>query len=195
MPARSEVRPATAADREPVVATVVGAFDRDPAFRYFFDADRFAEQAAAFAGALFDRRLARDAVWVVDDGDAVAMWEPPDDTAEPPGAPGDDDVDVLPDAVRARLGAWDAAVHHLMPQEPHWYLGILATHPRRAGEGLGRQVVAPGLTAVAAAGSTAWLETATATNVAMYVRRGWEVSGSAEVAGVTATVLRYRPPA
>ncbi len=167
-----------------MVATVVAAFDRDPAFRLFFDAGAFAEQAAAFAGALFDRRVARDAVWVVDDGAAVAMWEPP-------GGPADDDVDVLPDAARARLHGWDTAVHHLLPTQPHWYLGILATHPRRAGEGLGRLVVAPGLAAAREAGLDAWLETATPANVAMYTRRGWVVTGAVQVAGATATVLRY----
>jgi GNAT superfamily N-acetyltransferase len=191
VPARSEPRPATPADRARVVDTVVAAFDRDPAFRFFFDADGFGDQAAAFVGALFDRRVTRDAVWVLDDGDAVAAWEPPPGAGEPPGLATDADLGLLPEPVRARLDAWDAAVHPLLPSGPHWYLGILATHPRRAGEGLGRVVVEPGLAAARAAGLEAWLETATAANVAMYERRGWRVRGSAEVAGVTATVLSH----
>lgn len=184
MPAQSErVRLATPADRAPVVATVVAAFEHDPAFRLFFAADAFTEQAALFVGALFDRRVARQAVWVVDDGAGVAMWEPP-------GGPTDDDVDVLPDDARARLGAWDSAVHHLMPTEPHWYLGILATHPSHAGQGLAKLAAAPGLATATGAGLSCWLETATAANVAMYERRGWTVVGAVEVDGVTCTVMR-----
>ncbi|MHA3703413.1 N-acetyltransferase [Jatrophihabitans sp. YIM 134969] len=190
MPARSEVRLATAADRDVVVATVVAAFDRDPAFRYFFS-DDFVAQATLFAGGLFDRRVGRGAVWVAADGDAVAMWEPPRDAAEPPGDPDDDDLDVLDPAARVRLDAWDRAVHHLMPTGTHWYLGILATHPRRAGEGWGRVVVGPGLAAARADGLPAYLETATAANVAMYTRRGWTVVDAVAIAGITATVMRH----
>src|SRR4051794_6097136 len=52
------IRAAIPADRERVVESVVAAFDQDPAFRYFFaDASTFAEQAAAFAAYLFDKRV------------------------------------------------------------------------------------------------------------------------------------------
>jgi GNAT superfamily N-acetyltransferase len=190
VPAASEVRLAARADRTAVVATVVAAFDRDPAFRFFFDDDDFAAQASAFAAALFDRRVARGGVWVVDDGDAVAMWDPPAAADDATPAEGDD-VEALPESARARLHVYDTAVHALMPTEPHWYLGILASHPRRTGEGLGRAVVQPGLAAARADGRPAYLETSTAANVAMYTRRGWTVGDVVQVEGMTVTVLRH----
>lgn len=189
MPAPSDARRATPADHDRVVTTVVEAFHRDPAFRWFFNADGFGEQAAAFAGALFDRRVAREAVWVVDGGAAVAMWEPPGADWTDHGA-----LDALPVGVRRRLVAWDEAIAPLLPTGDLWYLGVLATSPSRVGEGLGRRAAAPGLAAAAAAGLDAWLETSSAANVAMYRRRGWELVGAVEVAGVTASVLR-RPAA
>ena len=183
MPARSEARPATAADHDRVVDTVVAAFDRDPGFRWFFaDPTTFTVHATAFVDALLRPRLAAGGVWVVDDGAAVAMWERP-------GA-GPADLDrVLPPAVHDRLRRWEDAAHRFLPSSPHWYLGILATHPARSGEGLGRRAAAPGIEQARAEGLSCWLETASPANVAMYERRGWTVAGAVDVDGVTCTVL------
>ena len=79
-----EALPAGHEDRELVVATVVAAFDRDPAFRYFFDDADFAAQAATFAGYLFDKRVSRNTVWMVGKAFAVSLWDGPD--AEDPHA-------------------------------------------------------------------------------------------------------------
>ena len=185
MPAASErVRLATPADRDAVVATVVAAFTADPAFRLFFpDPDTFDDHATAFVDAVFRPRLAAEAVWLVDDGAAVALWEPP-------GAAGGSVENAVPPDTYARLQRWDRAAHRFIPDEPHWYLGILATHPSHAGQGLARLAAAPGLALAAAAGLTCWLETATAANAAMYERRGWTTVGAVDVDGVTCTVMR-----
>lgn len=186
MPAASDrVRPATAADHDAVVTTVVAAFAQDPAFRWFFpDPATFDERATAFVTAVLRPRLAADAVWVVGDGAAVALWEPP-------GAGGGGSVEnAVPADTYARLQQWERAAHRFIPDEPHWYLGILATHPAHAGQGLAKLAAAPGLARATEAGLTCWLETATATNVAMYRRRGWTTVGAVEVDGVTCTVMR-----
>jgi hypothetical protein len=62
-----------------------------------------------------------------------------------------------------------------IPAGPHWYLGVLATHPSRAGQRWGRAVMAPGLARAAEDGLPAYLETATRTNVELYQRAGWDV--------------------
>ncbi|GLX99927.1 GNAT family N-acetyltransferase [Actinoplanes sp. NBRC 101535] len=69
---------ATPADRERVLGTLVPAFVEDPVLRYMFpdDAD-YPVQAAAFFGHLFDKRVGRRAIWIVDGGSSVAIWEPP----------------------------------------------------------------------------------------------------------------------
>lgn len=180
-PAR--VRLATAADHDAVLTTVVAAFADDPAFRWFFpDPEHFEEQATAFVDAVLRPRLATQTVWVVDDGAAVAMWEPP-------GAPGASVEGVVPPDTYQRLRRWDRAAHRFIPDVPLWYLGILATHPSHAGAGLAKLAAAPGRARAAADGSTCWLETASARNVAMYERRGWTTAGSVDVDGVTCTVM------
>ena len=89
------------------------------------------------------------------------------------------------------MDTWDATVHHLLPPTPHWYLGVLATDPAHAGRRWGRAVMEHGLARAAAEGLPAYLETATESNVDLYRRSGWEVTGTEVVGPVTAHVMRH----
>jgi GNAT superfamily N-acetyltransferase len=181
-----DVVQATPADRERVVDTVVAAFRADPAFQYFFpDAAAYDDQAAAFAGHLFDRRVGRGTVWVVEGGAAVTMWDAPgEDPADPVST-----LDVPPE-VRARLEHFDAIVGTALPSAPFWYLGVVATHPDHAGRRWGRSLMATGLDRAAAAGLPAYLETANPRNVDRYRAGGWEVVASVN-AGLPVWVMRH----
>ncbi|GIF08272.1 GNAT family N-acetyltransferase [Actinoplanes siamensis] len=170
----TEIALATPADRTKVLASLVPAFENDPVLRHLFpDDDTYPEHAAAFFGGLFDKRVGRDAIWIAEGGNAVAIWEPPAD-GTPPAAPGRG----LPADVEKRIDAYDHAVHALLPDGPYWYLGVLGTHPDHRGRRLGHAVMAEGLRRAAAAGLPAILETSTEGNVAMYQRAGWEVVAS-----------------
>jgi GNAT superfamily N-acetyltransferase len=179
-----EVRTATVGDRERILATVLAAFVSDPAFRYFFPTEEsYADEAPLFVGDLLDQRLGFGTVWVVDDAASVAMWNPPASAEH--GLPR-----ALSRRTAARIGRFDTAVRALLPAEPHWYLGILATHPERTGRGLGRLAMAPGLERARVEGRTSCLETVTDVNVRIYQRYGWRVTATTEVAGVTVRVLQ-----
>ncbi|MEM9519676.1 MAG: GNAT family N-acetyltransferase [Actinomycetota bacterium] len=184
-----DIRLAQPADREQLVTTVVAAFDHDPAFRAFFGPDpTFDELAPRFVTALLDRRIATQTVWMTDDGDALAMWDPPAGTVDAPPS-----TLTLPPDAQARLDHYDTLVHAAMPAAPHWYLGILASHPSRRGEGLARQVAQPALTIAHDAGMPAVLETTNPDNVAMYERSGWSVAARLDdIIGLTVWILTRR---
>jgi GNAT superfamily N-acetyltransferase len=173
---------ATEVDREGVVDTVVAAFANDPAFAYFFGDDPDARRT--FAEYLFDLRANTASVWQIDGGASVAMWDPPS-RPDGSGLP-----DSLPTAARQRLRGYDKAVHGMFPKSPFWYLGVLATHPLHAGRRLGRAVMQPGLDRARADGVPAYLETATAGNVALYERSGWQVTQQLSVDGLDVWILR-----
>lgn len=178
--------------RERVIDTVVAAFVSDPAFRFFFTDDAtFNHEAAAFAGYLFDRRVNRGTVWVVEGGAAVAMWDPPrsDDRAAENGH-GYSGPD-LPAATLERLKRYDAVVGAALPATPHWYLGILATHPHHTGRGWGRLAMTAGLDHAVEAGLPAYLETTNERNVELYQRAGWRLTGSAAVDDLPIWVMRH----
>ena len=182
-----ETRLATPDDLIPLARTVTVAFDRDPAFRAFFDGPRFEELAEAFAIDLLARRIETDSVWTNPDRSAVAMWDPPVGPDPRPVS-----SLVLPDDARRRLDDYDARVHGAITTEPHWYLGVLASRPEHRGKGLARLVAEPGLAAASAGGVPAVLETTNQANVAMYERSGWSVTAELhDVIGLQVWVMEY----
>ncbi|MFL6099809.1 MAG: GNAT family N-acetyltransferase [Actinomycetales bacterium] len=179
-----DVRVATSADREAIVDTVLAAFVADPAFRYFFPTDAsYAEETRLFVGELLDQRLAFGTVWVVEDGAAVSMWNPPGPThaALPAG---------LSAETAGRINRFDAQVRDLMPADPHWYLGIVATHPDHGGRGWGRLAMEPGLERSRTDGRPAYLETVTAVNVGIYERYGWRLAATTQVDQIEVRIMR-----
>jgi GNAT superfamily N-acetyltransferase len=171
-----EITPATPADRDRVVDTVVAAFHADPAFRFFFpDEDSYPAYAAQFTGYLFDRRVRLGTVWVALDGAVAALWDPPANEAAADAPPGNGVAASLPADVLERINRYDSAVHGMLPDEPHWYLGVLATRPDHAGRRFGRRLMAAGVTTAHAEGLPACLETTNPGNVELYRREGWEV--------------------
>jgi ribosomal protein S18 acetylase RimI-like enzyme len=187
--------PATVAGptvRDRAVDTVVRAFVADPAFRYFFPDDAtYADDATAFAGWLFDRRVRFGTVWVAAHGAAVAMWESPRPPAA--GAEGPEPQLTLGGDGRQRLDRYEHAVSALLPAQPYWYLGVLATAPQHSGRGLGRAVMRAGLERASADGVPSVLETTNPDNLPLYEHLGWTARASTLVDGMTIWVLTHPP--
>ncbi|MEH0986402.1 GNAT family N-acetyltransferase [Micromonospora sp. CPCC 205556] len=168
-----EITTATPADRPRVIASLVAAFTKDPVLRYLFpDEVTYPLHAAAFFGHLFDKRVHKGTVWTIERGASVALWEPP---AADNQSPGNDLAAQLPTDALARVHAYDEAVHSALPAAPFWYLGVLGTHPDKAGRRWGHAVMRAGLRRAAADGLPAVLETSNTANVELYRRAGWQV--------------------
>lgn len=178
---RPIARPATREDREVAVLSIVRAFEADPLVRWFFpDDETYVQRASTFFGLLFDGRVDDGNVHVAGDGAAVAMWDPPgggsiaeaeldlrwDDEFEPGAGPGE----------RERLEAYEAAADAMMPPDPSWYLGVLATDPDRQRQGLASAAIAPVLERADHDRATTFLETGAPENLAFYARAGFEVT-------------------
>jgi GNAT superfamily N-acetyltransferase len=123
-------------------------------------------------------------VRIIDGGAAVAMWDPPKGHFGTPAPP-----DLPPDVLR-RIALYDEAIDDVFPSTPYWYLGVLAAHPDRAGQGLGRAVMAEGVQRAAAERVPAYLETTNERNVDLYERAGWEVVAVIPVEELDIRVMR-----
>jgi ribosomal protein S18 acetylase RimI-like enzyme len=166
-----EITFATPADRERVLDTLVAAFSADPVLRHLFpDDDTYPRYAAVFFGRLFDKRVGDGTVWTIGAGRSVAMWDGPKASDAPAGS-----LDDLPADARARVDAYNAAVHDALPDEPYWYLGVLGTHPDHRGRRYGQALLADGLRRAAGDGLPALLETSNPGNVGVYRAAGFEV--------------------
>jgi GNAT superfamily N-acetyltransferase len=138
--------------------------------------DEYERIAPKFAGALFDLRVFSGDVWVSDDLASVAMWDRPS---------GGEDRPQRAERVWAhyraiageqpyeRLLAYNDALAAATPGDRYWYLGVLATHPTRQGEGLATAVLEPVLGEADRGSIACCLETATEANRRFYERRGF----------------------
>ena len=176
-PRQPDVRRLEPAERDAALTSTVAAFATDPLLRWVWpEDDRYEACAPRFFGLLLDLRRAGGEVWAAQGGAAVAMWDPPGGLYT---RPEQDPWPALQAGFTARerdsWGKYERLAGE-RTDEPHWYLGVLATHPDRQGTGLAAAVVAPVLAACDRSRVDAWLETATEANVAYYRRFGFEVA-------------------
>jgi GNAT superfamily N-acetyltransferase len=189
----SDVRIATADDRASVVTAAVAAFANDPALRHFFPDERYPQQATAFFGYLFDKRVGHRSVWVTAGCEAVAMWSPPADSISLEDHERASESYAAMEGVVGteaahRLRAYNDLVDEHLPSDgAHWYLGVLATDPDHAGMGYGAALMNAGLNH---ANNTAFLETTNPANVGYYERNGWTVTASLTTDALPIWVLR-----
>jgi GNAT superfamily N-acetyltransferase len=191
------VRRAVPGDRSRAVRTATRAFADDPLVLWFL-ADRYDDAAPVFFGTLFDMRVDDGEVWVTDDAVSIAQWNPPG------GLRGDaaarDELwraaaPVFGQAALGRFMTWDHLARPLLPAQPYWYLGILATHPDWQRQGLARAVLHPVGARADAAGEPMFLETATLEDVAYYTRFGFTVTAEVDMPDAGPRVwLMWRDP-
>jgi ribosomal protein S18 acetylase RimI-like enzyme len=161
----------------------------------FPDDATYEDLATIFMGFQFDARIAVGEVWCTDDVATVAMWDKPAASASPrDSALWDGMVKQLPEETQLRLEHLGGAVGQHNLEEPHWYLGILATHPDWQRQGLGRAVLAPVLERGDADGITCVLLTESPENVAFYRAIGFDVHAEPDIPGGPPVWVMHRPP-
>ena len=177
------VRRATHAEIPNLAAVLARAFVRDPFFSYLAGeaSERTQRMRDGWSGILRHASADLSETWTTDERAGVALWIPPDRRAS-----------SLLDSLRlipalARLTGWrrlrdaSAAIEVLEERRkahaptPHYYLSALGVEPELQGTGIGSALIAPTLAAADAAGVPAYLETATARNVLLYERHGFDV--------------------
>ena len=170
------------------------SFVDDPLMRWFFpDGDARPHACAALFGLFAEQYLATGRVDVVRRVRpvAVAMWRSPDTTAEQPESlptPAGLMTALLGTGRAADLGAAMRVIGELRPPEPYAYLHLLGVDPGARRQGLGEEVLEPGLAAARSAGLTACLETMNPANVPFYEAHGFVVRHETALAGGGPTV-------
>lgn len=178
-----EVRRARPDDIRELAAVLASAFVRDPFFGWLAGeaSERNQRMREGWTGILRFASAGLSETWTTDDRAGVAIWIPPGRAASSPL----DALRLTP--ALARMTTWRrlreaaAAVEELERHrrrhvpEPHWYLSALGVDPARQGEGIGSALIGPVLAAADAGSAPAYLETATARNVLLYERHGFDV--------------------
>lgn len=156
------------------------AFADDPVMRWLYPDDEsyLATGGEVLRGAMTGW-LDHDEVWCTDDVSALAVWIPPgrpEPTTEP-----DPPVAAPSPELLERFEIIGPLMAANTPEEPHWYLQLLATHPDWQRQGLGVGLMNVMFERADREGLTCHLETETFVNVAYYRRYGFEVHGEFDV--------------
>lgn len=187
-----QIRRATTDDVRTASTTAMRAFVDDPVMRFLYPEDEvyLAPDGAVFHPAMTGW-IALGEVWCTDDAAAVAVWIPPgrpevpfpdDPSAEPPSA----------DRLERFAAVGEAMAEHT-PEEDHWYLHLLATHPDWQRRGLGNALMEVVFERARHDGLPCYLETETIENVAYYRARGFEVRSEWDVRNGPHMWGMYRP--
>ena len=176
------IRVATPRDLDRATETIALAFATDPVWSVALASpDGRTDHLATYWRIFVEAAQVQDGVWLLDDGAAVSVWIPP----------GGHELDG---AASARLDAFNRAIFgsagaaeledlferfeaNHPRSDPHAYLSLLATHPRRRGEGIGQALLADNLGRWDADGVPAYLESTNPANDHRYERLGFQRVG------------------
>jgi GNAT superfamily N-acetyltransferase len=118
------------------------------------------------------------------EADGVAVWIPPHQQEAWELHPWNQPRihEVAEDGGRRYAEFWDWVATH-EPTEPSWQLDTVAVKPERQGRGIGRKLIEAGMARARADGTSAFLSTGTAANLAIYGRCGFRVYDEADAPG------------
>jgi len=168
-----QVRQATASDIESAVRTLARAFEDYPTTRMGLDPDDYLTRLAQYQRLfLTEIGLAHGRVWVTDDVGAVAVWTTPLTPADA-FAPHAEEFQRIAGSRAALASEYEQAMGLFRPREPIWFLALLGVDPDLQHHGLGRAVIAPGLSAADQDNSPAFLETQEPANLPFYESLGF----------------------
>ena len=164
----------------PAMAEVLrDAFLDDPVFTWMVpDAEARRGGLVQFMGASVDLSMRRGHAYSTDDGQAVALWSPPEiELYDGPGMEPIEDFfrDVIADRADLVLTSM-LELNALHPPEPHFYLGVIGTRPSAQGKGHGAALLKTVLDRCDATGTGAYLESSSIRNVPFYERHGFRVT-------------------
>jgi ribosomal protein S18 acetylase RimI-like enzyme len=189
-----QVRSASPAERESVLATIVLAFSTDPMARWVWpDAPTYhssmPEFTIAFGGAAFDHGSAH----LSGNFAAAALWLPPG--IEPDRERmGEISAASSSPRVLEEIGCLMERVATMEPSEPHWYLPLIGVDPAHQGQGHGSALLAHAAERFDREGALAVLESSNPRNIALYQRHGFRVLGEAQYGSSPKIVPMVREP-
>jgi GNAT superfamily N-acetyltransferase len=196
-------RAATGDDVEAVTETITLAFLHDPVWGpALARVDGTTSHHIGFWRCYVEGALRYSTVFMTDDASAVAVWTPPGGTemseAQEAEARSIITAGLEPAAAKALFTLWERFDRSHPHDDPHAYLGLLATHPASRGQGIGQTLLAENLRDWDAQGVPAYLESTNPVNDHRYARAGFlPIGGFSAVldsARVT-TMWRAVPPA
>lgn len=169
-------------DRDKTLDTLLLGFSTDPLGRWFSaDASTYLQSRVAF-NAFAGRAIDFSSAFASSNFEGVSCWLPPGE--EPDEETLMSELQRLCDAtiIDEVMQVFEAmSTYH--PQEPCWYLPMIAVDPNYQGMGIGAQLMKHALAMIDEQHAPAYLESSNQKNVSLYERHGFEQMGQIQIGG------------
>ena len=175
-----EIFTAKAENRDKVIHSIIIGFSADPLTRWFWpDAASYLLSGPGF-DAFGGRSIDCGTAFTTEHYEGVALWMPP-------GVKPDEErmVPILEATVPKEILEDVFKVFEVMdgyhPEDPCWYLPLIAVDPFYQGNGYGSQLMKHALSRVDEDGLPAYLESSNPRNISLYERHGFEIMGQIQI--------------
>ncbi|WP_298017112.1 N-acetyltransferase [uncultured Parasphingopyxis sp.] len=169
------VETAAADARDAALSTITLGFASDPFMRWLWpDGETYLKAMQSFIPAYGGKAFGEGTAIATTGCHAAALWLPP-------GVETDDEameeiiLGTIDPGIGAAMGAVMEEAEHHHPDEPIWYLTMIAADPAHINRGLGGALMRHMLERIDAAGETAYLESSNPKNISLYQRHGFEI--------------------
>jgi len=174
---QATVRVAGPLDERAAIRIVQMGFSTDPIARWVYpDAETYLSLFPEFIRAFAGGAIAAGSAYLTRDNGGAALWLPP-------GVESNEEevLDVVRTTVAPELQKDVFDVMEQMgsfhPEEPHWYLPMIAVDPIRQGRGTGSTLMKFALERCDDDDLPAYLESSNPRNITLYQRFGFEIIG------------------
>ena len=169
------IRVAQESERGRVVAALVAGFMSDPVARWCWpESDSYLKNMPRFVNAYGGKAFDNGSAWVDEAIFGGALWLPPGEHPDEEELVGVV-TSSLSDTKQGHLFAALEELGSYHPEEPHWFLPLIAVDPIRQGRGLGSELMRHAVTRCDESGTRAYLESSNPRNISLYERHGFEV--------------------
>jgi ribosomal protein S18 acetylase RimI-like enzyme len=175
------IKAATKADEAAVVDVITIAFSTDPMVRWLWrDPHQYLVHMPALVRAFGGKAIDSGSAYYIDGYAAAALWLPPEVHAEKDELRSLVRNDIAEEQ-REELLAVFKQMGSYHPQEPHWYLPLIGVDPTSQGRGYGSALMSHALLPCDRDHTLAYLESSNPRNLSLYIRHGFEITGTIQV--------------
>jgi ribosomal protein S18 acetylase RimI-like enzyme len=188
------VKTATQAEENNVAAAVIAAFLTDPAARWVLpEAHQYFATKPGFIKGFAGGAFANESAYHVGAYAGAALWLPP-------GIHPDQDALIAlikrncpEDRLENALALFEQMGNY-HPEEPHWYLPLIGVDPIHQGRGYGSALMKHALHRCDREKKVAYLESSNPRNLSLYIRHGFKLIGTIQVADSPPVFPMLRKP-
>ena len=196
--ARTDIHLANADDSKLLGETLALAMHDDPVFAWWVPGEtlRDAVFVPMFTAALAEKYIPRGQVYWAADGNAAAMWAPPDrwkSTEEETRRMGPQMVEILGPHL-ARAGVIQQLIADCHPDAAHYYLQTIGVRPALQGRGVGSALLADMLARCDEEGIGAYLEASNENSRRLYERHDFVVQQELRIPDGPSMWAMWRAP-